>query len=248
MVFNLIDNTCVAKLDYKILNPADWSRLSSIFISKKINAVLKSRGHCDVMLTGGRSAERLYSAWSQLPEFKLLRDVNFYFGDERCVSKDHTDSNYGMVMRTLFHQGVPAQCEIFPMDGANPDRTHAAWCYENILPKRIDVLLLGVGEDGHIASIFPEGQAINEATRRVVPVFGPKPPAERLTITPTVISQAGSVYVLAPGPAKAAVLADLVMRRVNLPAGLILDAMWLLDTALPEITLTEFPELPCPRY
>jgi 6-phosphogluconolactonase/glucosamine-6-phosphate isomerase/deaminase len=86
----------------------------------------------------------------------------------------------------------------------------------------------------------------------VVPVVGPKLPHERLTITPPVINRAESIFVLAAGAAKAAVLSDLLAAPgndvLNLPARLTLHATWLLDTALPEITLTGSQELPCPRY
>jgi 6-phosphogluconolactonase len=204
------------------------------------------------MLTGGRSAERLYRVWSELPDFQSLKGVRFYFGDERCVPADHPESNYGVVMRSLFQRGVPAGCSIFPMDGADPDRDAAARRYDEALPEKMDVLLLGVGEDGHIASLFPGSEALHETGRRVVPVVGPKLPRERLTITPPVISRAGSIFVLAAGAAKAAVLSDLLAAPGNdalkLPARLALHATWLLDTALPEITLTESQELPCPKY
>jgi 6-phosphogluconolactonase len=124
------------------------------------------------------------------------------------------------------------------MDGADPDRDAAAWRYDEALPEKMDVLLLGVGEDGHIASLFPGNEAMNEAGRRVVAVVGPKLPCERLTITPPVIKQARSIFVLATGAAKAAVLNELLAVPDNavvmLPARLVLHATWLLDTALPE--------------
>jgi len=226
--------------------------MAAALIQGRIDSIVRSEGQCSVMLTGGRSAERLYAAWSEIPGLQLQKGVRFYFGDERCVPADHPESNYGMAMRSLFRRGVPAGCSVFPMDGADSDREAAARRYDRALPEKMDVLLLGVGEDGHIASLFPGGEALHETGRRVVPVVGPKLLRERLTITPPVIKQARSIFVLATGTAKAAVLSDLLAVRdddvLTLPARLVLHATWLLDTALPEITLTGSQELPCPRY
>lgn len=215
--------------------------MAAALIQGRIDSIVQREGKCSVMLTGGRSAERLYAVWSEIPELHLHKGVRFYFGDERCVPADHPESNYGMVMRSLFRRGVPARCAVFPMDGADPDRDAAARRYDKALPGKMDVLLLGVGEDGHIASLFPGSEALNETGRRVVPIVGPKLPHERLTITPPVINRAGSIFVLAAGVAKAAVLSNLLAVRgddaLTLPARLVLRATWLLDTALPEALL-----------
>jgi 6-phosphogluconolactonase len=105
--------------------------------------------------------------------------VRFYFGDERCVSPDHPESNYGMAMRTLFKQGVPKGCSVFRMEADGSDREAAALQYSEMLPDKIDLLLLGVGEDGHIASLFPGSEALQEVARCVMPIIGPKAPNER---------------------------------------------------------------------
>ena len=105
------------------------------------------------------------------------------------------------------------------------------------MPDSIDVLLLGVGEDEHIASLFPNNASLQECKRRVVHITGPKPPFERLTITPPVIAQAESIFVLATGPAKAAILSMARQAPGNfnaVPVRLVLGATWLLDTALTE--------------
>lgn len=171
-------------------------------IQDRVNSVLLEHGQCTVVLTGGRSAERLYTSWARLPEFSQTSGIRFYFGDERCVPPDHLESNYAMVMRSLFNRGVPNSCSVFRMEAEDSDREAAAQRYAEALPEKVDVLLLGVGEDGHIASLFPGSTALHEVGRRVLPVSGPKPSFERLTITPSVIAQARSVFVLAAGTAK----------------------------------------------
>jgi 6-phosphogluconolactonase len=215
----------------------DWPTMAAGLIQNSINNVLAKQGKCSVMLTGGRSAARLYKVWRDLPAFQQMTGVSFYFGDERCVPPDHTESNYGMVMQTLFPHGVLSGCSVFRMEAEAEDREVAAQRYSDLLPDSIDVLLLGVGEDGHIASLFPNSTALQERNRRVVPITGPKPPFERLTITPPVIAQAKSIFVLATGNAKAKVLSkarQAPSNFVELPACLVLSATWLLDTVVTE--------------
>lgn len=217
-----------------------WSKRSAALIQDRINTILREQSHCSVMLTGGRSAERLYRDWSELVSFQQMNGVSFYFGDERCVSPDDVDSNYRMAMQTLFRQGVPARCSVFRMEADNPDRDAVAMRYGKALPKTIDVMLLGVGEDGHIASLFPGHGALYETVRRVMPVTGCKPPINRLTITPVVIAQAKFIFVVATGLAKAVVLSEALKAPndfYSFPARLALNATWLLDTPLPENTL-----------
>jgi len=212
-----------------------WPISIATRIQNAIHKTLLERGSCDVMLTGGRSAARLYKAWRNLPTFHTMTGVSFYFGDERCVPQDHLESNYGMAMRTLFNKGLPKGCAIVRMEADCPDRNEAAMAYEQKLPRTLDVLLLSVGEDGHIASLFPHGSALHEICQRVVPVWSPKPPNARLTITPPVLAQAGRIFVLAIGTEKAAVLqqARVAPKDIDdLPARLVLGATWLLDTPL----------------
>lgn len=221
----------------KLFAESKWSKQSAALIHDHIRAVLREHGCCSVMLTGGRSAELLYAAWSEHPAFQQLHGVSFYFGDERCVPADDTNSNYGMAIRTLFQRGLPESCKVFRMEADDPDRDAAALRYDRALPKVIDIMLLGVGEDGHIASLFPGSSALREANRQVMPVIGPKSPQNRLTITPVVIAQAIFVFILANGPSKAAVLNEALQAPSVfdvLPARLVLNATWLMDTALTE--------------
>lgn len=223
-------------LEIRCFDTRVWPMLAAGLIQDSIAAILREQGQCSVMLTGGRSAESMYRAWADFPAFQQMTDVKFYFGDERCVAPDHSESNYGMVRRTLFRDGLPAGCSVFRMEADDPDREAAALRYGDALPKTIDVMLLGVGEDGHIASLFPSGAALLEASRRVVPVTGVKPPFDRLTITPSVIAQAKSIFMLAAGSAKTKILAK-ARKSVGdiyvLPVCLALNATWLLDTPYP---------------
>lgn len=209
-----------------------WADVAADAVLARITARLREAGHCAVMLTGGRSAAQLYTVWARHPGFRSLSGVAFYFGDERCVPPDHGESNYGLILRTLFASGLPAGCTVHRMEADSADQDAAADRYAAGLPDRIDVLLLGVGEDGHVASLFPRSAVLGETRRGVVAVTGPKPPPRRLTITPLVIRQARSVFVLAVGAVKAAVLAEALRAPEAVaacPARLVLGATWLLD-------------------
>lgn len=214
---------------------AIWAKSAAVQVMRAIDRTCQAHGTCSVMLTGGRSAAQLYEAWGTLPEFGQLRNVRFYFGDERCVPPDHPESNFGLAMRTLFQRGVPQDCTVTRMAAEQADHDAAAAAYAQQLPARLDVLLLSVGDDGHIASLFPHSPALLETRKRVVPVRAPKPPPERLTVTPPVIAQAHHVFVMALGPAKAAVFQQAQAKPQDmavLPARLVLNAAWLFDTRL----------------
>lgn len=210
-----------------------WPICASKLILEEIRSTSLYSLRPSVMLTGGRSARALYVAWAGSPAFHSTGNVDYYLGDERCVPADHEESNSGMVMRDLFGRGMPPDCRFFPM-AVDGDKESLARDYEKILPERLDVLLLSVGEDGHVASLFPGGSALAEDGRRVVPVSGPKAPHDRLTITPNVIRNARAVFLLAQGEQKARLLERILAggEARSLPVSLAMDATWLLDTPI----------------
>jgi 6-phosphogluconolactonase len=222
-------------MDVRNFNPESWAKQSACLIHDALQDACLRQGECSVMLTGGRSAERLYQAWRELPAFDQLQSIVFFFSDERCVPPDDPESNYGLVMRTLFARGVPAGCSVARIEAEDPDCESVALRYERLLPSKIDVLLLGVGEDGHIASLFPRGKPLEEQARKLVPVVGTKEPRARITVTPVVIAHASSVFVIANDEAKAAVARRVYVGGEDchaLPASLVREATWLLDTPL----------------
>jgi 6-phosphogluconolactonase len=214
----------------KIYTLNNWAMSSAQLLQEAINEVIKIKGSCNVMLTGGNSAKYLYLAWEMLPQFHQMENVNFYLGDERCVSFNDPESNLGMIYRALFHNGVPKNCQVFPMFAEKLSAEDLADHYAEILPDRIDILLLSIGDDGHIASLFPGDSALHEA-RLVVPVLGPKPPRRRITVTPEVFKRSKSIYVLAIGNHKYDIFKNIVKSeevKAITPAGLVLNATWIL--------------------
>lgn len=194
--------------------------------------ILLEKGSVAVMLTGGRSAEKLYVEWQKHPNFNKLSNVSFYFGDERCVSPEHLESNYAMAMQTLFKKGIPNNCVIHRIQAEKQDLNAVAEAYESLIPENIDILLLGIGEDGHVASLFPNSPQLHEQKRLCVPVIGPKAPYKRLTVTPPVIKNALITYILAAGESKKEIV-DKVNRMEEdvdiIPAVMTKDPIWCFD-------------------
>ncbi len=223
-----------AELKPRIVASTDadgWAALAAEVIGLSISKAIASRGVCHIMLTGGNTAERLYNYWAESSTLPLGR-IRFLFGDERGVPPDHDGSNYALARRTLLVNGLPPGCEIIRMEAECPDRDAAARKYEQLIPEEVDVLLLGMGMDGHVASLFPYDAALQPGSRTVLPVIGPNPPRERLTISPPVIAHARAVFLLATGAGKGRVLAEafkLPEDYMSLPVRLILGDTWLLD-------------------
>ena len=209
----------------------DWSAFAADCIAAVVRSVVQQFGACNLMLTGGATAERLYLRWDET-EGLPWEDVHFFFGDERCVPPDHPGSNYAMAMRSLCGSRSRHELSVRRMEAEAADSDGAAHKYERDLPSRLDVLLLGMGEDGHVASLFPYGAALEQTTRRVVPVTCDLEFRHRLTITPSVINAARAVFLLATGAGKGRVLAEALSASDKfkaLPVRLTTRGTWLLD-------------------
>jgi 6-phosphogluconolactonase len=197
------------------------------WILQAIDETLQSRDRCHLMLAGGGTPLPIYRALAKEP--LPWGSLELYFGDERCVPPDHVDSNYRAIMQALFPQGQPPEVRVHRLRG-EADPVEAAREYSALLPQRIDVLLLGMGGDGHTASLFPGSPALTEEERPVMPVIGSKPPPQRLTVTPPVIQNARRLLVMVEGAGKA----DAVRRALEIgdvPVALAREGDWLMDQA-----------------
>ncbi|MEN8168143.1 MAG: 6-phosphogluconolactonase [Pseudomonadota bacterium] len=203
-----------------ITKAADW-------IISAVDEAVRERGICHLMLAGGGTPLPVYMALARMG--LSWGNLVLYFGDERCVPPDHTDSNYRAITESLFPQGIPQEVKLQRMRGED-DPELAARAYEAQLPERIDILLLGMGADGHTASLFPGSPALDETNRLVMPVIGTKPPPQRLTITPPVIRSARKILVMVEGAGKASAI-QRVWETGDLPVALARQGDWLLDEA-----------------
>jgi 6-phosphogluconolactonase len=208
-----------------------WGKKAALLIQEEVNNILENNECCNIFLTGGTAAEILYNKWSEIAEFKKTRNLVFYFGDERCVSPEDIHSNYGMSLRSLFKYGFPVNSKIFRMKGEVSNATFAAREYELLIPEKIDILLLGIGLDGHIASIFPDSENFFKGcSNLVLPVETNKFPEKRLTITPMVLNRAKRTYILAFGNDKYNVLNNIRNNEPiskKYPVRLVSDSIWL---------------------
>lgn len=216
--------------------PASLPDVAATWITDLIEQTTRLRGHCDLALAGGATPRPVYErmATSALADRVVWNGVAVFFGDERCVPPDHPDSNYRMAYEVLLRHVPIPPTSVHRMEAERADRDAAARAYERLLPTRLDVLLLGMGTDGHTASLFPHSPALRERTRRVVPVSSPEPSPARLTITPPVIESADAVVVLVAGAEKAATVARALEGPYApdvLPIQLALRGTWLIDHA-----------------
>jgi 6-phosphogluconolactonase len=213
--------------------PPELARPAAEWLELEMTRAIAGQGACALCLAGGRTPEPVYRALASASSIDWTR-VAVFFGDERAVPPDHPDSNYRMVHRVLLSRvPVPAR-QVHRMEAERSDREAAAREYERSLPPRLDILVLGMGPDGHTASLFPGSAALDERHRLVVSVVGATAPVERLTITPPVIEAARRVAVIATGEDKAAMVARALEGPIALkevPVQLARRGSWFLDEA-----------------
>ena len=179
-----------------------------------------------LVLAGGNTPRRCFELLARL-EVEWGR-VTVLFGDERCVPASHPDSNYLMARQALLDQVSPATVHRIPGE-LGPDEAAAAYASVVAGLAPLDVVILGVGEDGHTASLFPGHEALNAKGWVVGVRNSPKPPPERVTLTLQALRGAHRVIILATGAGKAQAVA--MAKRGEVPSGMIAGARWLLDRA-----------------
>jgi 6-phosphogluconolactonase len=183
-------------------------------------------GARSLVLAGGTTPQRCYELLSQM-DIEWGR-VTILFGDERCVRPDHPDSNYRMARETLLDRVSPATVHRMPAE-LGPDEGAGLYAHIVASVAPLDIVTLGVGEDGHTASLFPGHPAL-KATALVVGIRdSPKPPPQRVTMTLPALQRARRVIILATGAGKADAVAK--AKQGEVPSGMIAGARWLIDRA-----------------
>jgi 6-phosphogluconolactonase len=199
---------------------------AAAYVSDLIHAVLKVKNDCTLVLSGGSTPRELYAALASQPYVDSLPwdRVHLFWGDERTVPPEHEDSNYRMAREAMIDRlGIPEDnVHRIP---AEMEPEAAASAYESVLktffkggpfaPGRdgvvpvFDLVLLGLGEDGHTASLFPETTVLEERRRWVSSVYVPRLDTHRITLTYPVINNAATVLFLVSGASKSRVLGKL---------------------------------------
>lgn len=209
-------------------------------------AAVRERGRCSVALAGGSTPKTIYRLLSDEPfrSHVIWDQIQFYWGDERHVPVDHPDSNYRMAAETLLSK-VPIRARnIHRMHGEVRNADLAAREYEDDMRAsfnesgaipRFDLILLGLGGDGHTASLFPGTPAIAERQRWCVANWVNTLSAYRLTLTLPVLNAARVVLFTVSGAEKAAIVRDVLRGTRDVPARLVQPAdgevWWMLDRA-----------------
>jgi 6-phosphogluconolactonase len=189
-------------------------KLTDIFAADGTRA-LASRGFFAVALPGGSVATTFFPHLARLA-FDWSR-TEFFWGDERAVPPSHPDSNYGVAASLWLGPAHVPAARVHRMPADETDLTLAAEAHAGELaamlgmPPRLDLVLLGVGPDGHVCSLFPGHPLLKDDRRFVAPVLdSPKPPPQRLTLTMPVLAAAEHLVIAAMGEAKAGIMREAI--------------------------------------
>ena len=237
------------KLDARVL--PDLVSLSRAVLEETfpiIQEAVTKRGRFAIALSGGHTPGKMYSLWAQTEQYRNKTPwdrVHLFWSDERFVPADDPRSNYRMARETLISQvPIPAQ-NVHPMPTNLSSPEECARAYETELlkffgsePPAFDVQLLGIGDEGHTASLFPGSPELGEKVRWVAAVRVAAEPPQRITLTPVVLNQGRNTFFLVAGEGKRAILSairdELASKPSQYPAARIHPArepVWFLDQA-----------------
>jgi len=205
---------------YRVLpTPAATARAAAQFFSDVALKAATERGVARIAISGGTTPKSMFELLAD-PGEPFLKQVpwdriELYWVDERCVLPDHAESNYRMTKEALLSKAPLPEERVHRMEGELEPEVAAAR-YESVIRNTFklegaetptfDLILLGMGDDGHTASLFPHTEALNELSRIVVPNHVPQKDAWRLTLTWPVINQGREAAFLIEGGAKAQVV------------------------------------------
>jgi 6-phosphogluconolactonase len=226
--------------------PEQCAVLAASLVSSRGRTAIAERGNFRFALPGGRSPRAMLQ---KLVETTLARPdrldwsrVEVFFVDERALPPEHADSNFRMVDEALVQPLGSAAPRVHRMKGEAADLEAAAAEYAALLETPLDLVLLGIGEDGHVASLFPGSPLLVESQARVAVVRdSPKPPPTRLTLLPRALREARDVIGLAIGLDKAEAFRRLYDEQdaEGVPARVCPGATWLCDEAAGLLQLRE---------
>jgi 6-phosphogluconolactonase len=227
-------------------DPATVAEVAARHVVEQAQAAIDARGSFSVALSGGSTPRALHERLASPPLVQQVEwaHVHVFFGDERCVPPDDERSNYCMADQSLLSKVPIPRDQIHRMRGERPPHEAAA-DYERqlrdffgVAQPRLDLILLGMGDNGHTASLFPGLGAVREQERWVVAEYVGEVGMWRITLTPVVLNMAREALFLVTGTAKASMLRRVLEDRYapeHLPAQVVRPAagelIWLVDAA-----------------
>ena len=242
--------------DVRVLSDvAAVQRAAAEEVTARIEAAVRARGAALVALSGGSTPRGLHALLADdAAPFRARvpwERLHVFWGDERPVPPDHPESNYRMAEESVLGHVPILPAHVHRIEGEDPDPAQAAARYADELRRvfaahdrlergwpRFDLILLGMGADGHTASLFPGTDAVHETARPVVAVWVPKLHTHRITLTPPVLNRADCALFLVTGSDKAEALAAVLegpSRPDVYPSQLVRPAagppIWLVDRA-----------------
>jgi 6-phosphogluconolactonase len=235
----------------------ELSRAAAAELAQLARQAISTRGRLMLVLSGGSTPRRLYQLLADPPHRTELPwdRVEFFWADERAVPPDHKDSNFAMACEAMLRKlAIPAaqlhriRAEKGPELAAREYEDEIARAFHvspGGEPPAFDLVLLGLGADGHTASLFPESEALSERRRWVVP--NRHTPTDRITMTPPIINAARNVWFLVSGLEKASALRAVLTGPpdpVRLPAQVIRPASGKLVWFVDRLAASELPASP----
>jgi len=240
----------IRKSNYEILvlpNAEELALEAARKFAEMAEASTKDGGRFTVALSGGSTPKAKFHALTEKPYADTVpwRSIYFFWGDERCVPPDHPDSNYRMANETLLSKVPVPRENIFRIPAEDEDHERAAASYSETLRKffagerpALDLVFLGMGADGHTASLFPGTAALQAGDRIAAPNYVEKFQSWRITLTASAINMARSVIFLVAGADKAPALKEVIEGPRNpelYPSQLIEPSqgslLWMIDEA-----------------
>ena len=212
------------KPEIKIVDNAEaMSRLAAQTLVEHIRETLRGQNTYSIVLSGGSTPRRLYTLLADDPGWRgqISWDrIHFFWGDERPVPPDHPDSNYRMAHDAMLSKVDVPPAHIHRMRAEFPDAAKAAEDYTREICRFFDIkdgevpsfscILLGMGADGHTASLFPGSPALNESKHLVIANWVDQFQSSRLTLTYPVLNNADLILLLVSGPEKADMLKEVL--------------------------------------
>jgi 6-phosphogluconolactonase len=197
----------------------ELQRAAAQTIADVLKEAVHFRGNASIALSGGTTPEPVYALLGAEPLCSHIdwNTIHFFWGDERCVPPDHAESNYRMVHNALLKNIAVPEENVHRIEAERPP-DEAAALYEKEIRKfsdpfpipQMDITLLGMGEDGHTASLFPGTPVLQETQRLVADVFVPKLNAHRISMTYPLINHSRTILILAAGAEKATVAKEVL--------------------------------------
>lgn len=225
------------------------SQQAAQYVVRTASESIAARGRFTLALSGGTTPRKLYTLLGSEPYSSQIdwQQVHIFWGDERCVPPDNPDSNYYMAQEVLLSKIPIPALQVHRMPADQPGRDAASQSYTAEMQRVFgtqgipvfDLIQLGMGPEGHTASLFPHQASLRETQRLVMPVSVPKPPPDRLTFTPPLLNAARNILFLVTGSDKAEALQAVLegeYQPEEYPAQIVRppdgEVVWMLDKAV----------------